>query len=95
MPSSERDKPVVVLATTFFGERGNGRFTSFDDEPDIALFQMQFQVSYLFSSFQERHRSDDSTSQELLDEMIEFNRHSGQPGLPHDYALFCTSGSGK
>jgi tRNA pseudouridine55 synthase len=93
MPSSERDKRVVVSATTSSGERG--RFTSADDELDIALFQMQFKVSYLFSSFQERHRFDDSTSQELLDEMIESNRHNGQPGLPHDCSLFCTSWSGK
>ena len=57
------------------GERGKDKFTSIDDELDIALLQIQLQVPYVFSSFQERYCLDYGASQGLLDERIEFNRH--------------------
>jgi hypothetical protein len=65
-----------VLVTISSEESGKEKFTFIDDELDITLLQIQLQVPYLLSSFQERYCFDDSAGQELLDKRIELNRHS-------------------
>jgi len=70
-----RDQADYCIGDNFLRERGKGKFITVNDELDIALLQVEFKVMYVFNSFQGRDCTNHSSSQEIVDEWVEFDRY--------------------